>query len=305
MVLAARRELVAPGGAVVREHGLAKEVDAVDHGDVHELALAGAPRVVHAGDDAERHQRPGEQVADGGAAGVAAAGTVVVAPGAVDVGEAAHRLGHDVEGGPVGVGALAGPRVAEAAERRVDDSRVALADDLVAQPEPVHHAGPHVLEHGVGLLAQAEEGLAVGFVLQVEGDAALVAVDAAEVAAEVAAAVDPGLALGGVDEVFGDGRGRPRHVARRRLDLDHVGPEVGEDGGAEGPGERHRAVDDDDVGERACASAHYDPQCERRLIRTSRSPSKTIVPSCFVPQCLKRTTPASSRSASRTSSTSV
>ena len=164
-----------------------------------------------AGNNAERHECSGEQIADGGASRVAR-GT----RGTVDVGEAAHRLGDDVEGRPVGVGALAGARVAEAAQRRVDDLRVALADHLVAQPKPVHHAGPHVLEHRVGVFAQAEEGLAVGLVLQVERDAALVAVDAAEVAAEVAAAVDAGLAFGGVDEVFRDGRGRPGHVAGRR-----------------------------------------------------------------------------------------
>ena len=228
---------------------------------------------------------PGKQVADGGAAGVAPSGTVVVAPGAVDVGEAAHRLGDDVEGGPVGVGALAGPRVAEAAQRRVDDPRVALADRLVAQPEPVHHAGAHVLEHGVGLLAQAEEGLAVGVVLQVERDAALVPVDAAEVAAEVAAAVDARLALGRVDEVFGDGRRGAGHVAGRRLHLDHVGAEVGEDGRAERPGERHRAVDDDEVAERALVHGvglAWRPECCAgcgRFGRVPRKPSVTTTPS--------------------------
>ena len=201
---------------------------------------------MHPGDHAERHQRAGEEVADGGAAGIAAG-----AVGAVDVGEAAHRLGHDVEGGPVGVRAFAGPRVAEAAERRVDDLRVALADHLVAQPKPVHHAGAHVLEHGVGLLAQAEERLAVALVLQVERDAALVAVDAAEVAAVVAASVDARLALGGVDEVRRRRRRGAGHVAGRRLHLDHVGTEVGKDRRAEGPGERHRAVEDDEVAEGA------------------------------------------------------
>ena len=298
MVLAARPELVALGGAVVREHRFAQEVDPVDHGDVHELALAGPPRVMDPGDDAERHESAGEQIADGGAAGIAAG-----AVGAVDVGETAHRLRHDVEGGPVGVGTLAGPGIAEAAKRRVDDPGVALPDDFVAQPKPVHDAGAHVLEHRVGVFAQAEEGLAVGFVLEVERDAALVAVDAAEVTAVVAASVDARLALGGVDEVLGNRRRRPRHVAGRRLDLDHVGAEVGEDRRAEGPGEGHRAVDDCEVAEGACA--HDDTQWERRLMRTSRSPSKTIVPSCFTPQCLKRTMPASSRSASRVSSTSV
>src|SRR5262249_50085502 len=99
------------------------------------------------------------------------------------------------------------------------------------------------------------------------------------------------------------GRERPGHVALRRLDLDDVGAEVGEQHGAEGSGQRLRQVDDADIGERPAPDAgHGRP---RRLTSTGRSPSKTIVPSCFVPQWRKRTTPASSRPASRFSSTSV
>ena len=129
--------------------------------------------------------------------------------------------------------------------------------------EPVHHAGAHVLEHRVGLLAQAEKDLAIALVLEIEHDAALVAVDAAEVAAEVATAVDARLALGGMDEVLRDRRRGARHVAPRRLHLDHVGAEVGEDRRAEGPGERHRAVEDDEVAERALAHGRLLPDAGR------------------------------------------
>src|SRR5262249_3792040 len=103
--------------------------------------------------------------------------------------------------------------------------------------------------------------------------------------------------------VLGKGRHAARHVALRRLDLDHVRTEVGKEHGAEGAGERLRQVEDADVGERP--RPPYAPHWLRRVARAVRSPSKTTVPSCFVPQCLKRTRPASSRSAARVSRTSV
>ncbi len=116
--------------------------------------------------------------------------------------------------------------------------------------------------------------------LEVEHDAALVAVDAAEVAAVR-------LLFVALDE-----RARvARHVAARRLDLHHVGPEIGEQHGAVRPGEDLGEVEHAQAVERThrCApgvaavrvSAHRDAQWLRRFSSTRRSPSKTLVSSCL------------------------
>src|SRR5207245_5418089 len=127
--------------------------------------------------------------------------------------------------------------------------------------------------HGVRAVDEGEEDVAIGRPAQVEDHGALVPVDAREVATVVAA-----LAVGGM------GRHGPGHVALGRPDLHHVGTEVGEQQGAEGPGERLRQVEEADVRKRSRAWGDYrgvaSPRAQwvRRLWRTSRSPSQTIVP---------------------------
>ncbi len=96
---------------------------------------------------------------------------------------AAHRLGDDVERGPVGVWAGAGagspkPRIAPYTRRGI-----ALVQRLVRKAEAVHHTDAEVLHQHVGAVDEREQTFAVGRLLQVEHDAALVAVDAGEVAA--------------------------------------------------------------------------------------------------------------------------
>ena len=283
-------------GEVV-DDALAQAHERVVHRDVEELPGAGQARGMDRRDDPERAERPGEEVADARAAGDAARAR---RPGRSD--DAAHALRDDVERRPLGVGTRAGPGIAEAADRRVDEPRVPHAQPLVADAETVHHADAGVLHHGVGPVDEAEEDVPVGGRAQVEHHRALVPIDAREVASVVAA-----LAIGG------KGRQRAAHVALRRLDLHHVGAEVGEQHRAEGPREGLRQVEDAEVGERSGArgghrsppSGAWRPQWLRRLSRTSRSPSKTIVPSCFTPQWRKRTMPASSRSAARLAITSV
>ncbi len=194
------------------------------------------------------------------------------------------------------IGALAGAGIAEAADRGVDEPGVALGEPLVADAEAVHHAGAEVLDQHVGAVDQATEHLEALLLLEVDHHAALAAVDALEVAA-----------VGAVPAGLGRERGHlARAVAAGRLDLHHVGALVGEQHRAERPGEHLRQIDDPEALERA---AHVPPsplaQWLLRLTSTSRSPSKTTASSWLTPQCLKRTTPASSRSAARVSSTRV
>ena len=107
----------------------------------------------------------------------------------------------------------------EAADRAVDDTGPALAHSLVVEPQPRCAAGAKVLDHDVGACAQLERELTTIRILQIQGDAALAAVDREEVG---------GLAS------------RERRAPRARLvsaggvlDLDDIGSQVGE---------RHRRV---------------------------------------------------------------
>ncbi len=231
-------------------------------------------------------------------AGPAAEG---VAPGgAGDGDEPAHGLGDDVVGRPVLVGARAGPGVAETSDGRVDQPGSHRPHRVVADAEAVHDAGLRVLDERVRPFDEPQQRVAAVGGLEVEHDAALVAVDAGEVAAVRPLAVLP--------------RERPavaRHVPGRRLDLDHVRAEVGQQHRAERPGQRLRGVDDPQARQRAGRPgrhrrrAHGPPQWLRRFTSTVRSPSKTIVPSWLAPQCRNRTRPASSRSAPSTARTSL
>ena len=97
----------------------------------------------------------------------------------------------------------------ETRDARVDDARVARAHSVVVDAEAVLHVGPVVFDDDVGGFRQPQEDASPGLGLQVQDDAALVAVQVLEVGAEALAA----------------------HRATRvagSLDLDHSGAPVGE-----------------------------------------------------------------------------
>ena len=200
-----------------------------------------------------------------------------------------HALGDHVVARPVRIGADACPRIPEAADTAVDDARIARRHSLIADPQPVHHAGAHVLDDRIRPFAQLEQDLAVRRVLEVEHDATLVAVDAGEEAAEVDT-VRPTLAR--PLESRWERRYPTRSVAAGRLDFDDVGAEVAQQRRSVGPGERHRAVDHGDVGQgagrarggtdhRHCPirSARSIRFCTRRMLAASTiTPSTLIAP---------------------------
>ena len=134
-----------------------------------------------------------------------------------------------------------------AGERAHDDRGVVLAQRLVAETEPVHHARREVLEDHVRLSDQAQEQLLALGIAQVHLDRALPGVALGEVRAVV-----PVLAAGVVAREERDPRA-VRVIAV--LDLDHVRSEVGEDARHERP--------DPDVGEvqhaHALEEAHLSP----------------------------------------------
>ena len=232
---------------------LAHRQDGVDHADIDELAAAGLVGAQDGADDADGAHGGGHQVAD---AGADLHRRVLV--GAGDRHDAAERLGHDVVGRPVGVGAAAGAPVAEAADGGVDQLGEALVQGLVAQAQAIHDAAAIVLDHGVGAVAQPHHQLAAFGLLQVDGDRLLVAVDRGEVAAE-----RPQLVVGMV------GPDDARVVAVERLDLDDLRALVGQQHGAERAGQHLREIDDADAIE--SAGRHVGPRASGPLMIMTRA----------------------------------
>jgi hypothetical protein len=145
-------------------------------------------------------------------------GRLVRAPG--DVGQAGEGLHEEVLPGPVAIRAA----LAVARGRDVDEPRVERAGRLPVQPEAGHDARAEVLHEDIGALDEpARDGLAAGL-LEIQGEAPLVAVGEEEEDADA------------VEEEVGAGPVALPEPSARRLDLDHVGPEVGEElhrGGAQ------------------------------------------------------------------------
>src|SRR5207249_6677234 len=190
---------------------------------VHALAAAGAVAQPQGAEHAERAQDARRQIeerdaaADGCAAGLAG-----------DRHDAAERLHERLVAGALGARA----RAAEGRDGAVDEPRVFPRQRLVAEAELLHRPRAEVLDQDVGRRGEApHEGDAVRL-LEIDGDAALVAV---------------------VDEVAGGlavlVRGpRARFVTDARvLDLDHVGAEVSEQRAAVGAGQHAREVHDTDT----------------------------------------------------------
>src|SRR5262249_6428821 len=72
------------------------------------------------------------------------------------------------------------PGLPEAGDGDVDDGRVDRADSLVSEPEPGGHAGQEVLHHDICPPGELERNLRAFGMLEIEGDAPLVAIDGRE-----------------------------------------------------------------------------------------------------------------------------
>ena len=94
------------------------------------------------------------------------------------IGEAAHHLRHLVERGAMLVGAGE-----EALGGAVDQPGIGVLERCVAEPEPVERARAEILDHDVGARRTAARAAASPSVaLEIEADAALVAVEHREIA---------------------------------------------------------------------------------------------------------------------------
>ena len=199
------------------------QIDLVDdlqtgHGGVHQrhihlLAQAGLPGVEEGGQHTDTHRQAAQYIRHGGAG----AGRAGVGP-AGGAHQAAHSLADDVIAAPAAVR----PVVPEAGDTAVDNLGVNLLEGLIAQPQPLHHAGPEVLQHHIGLLHHLEEGLFPLRGLQIEGDTLLVAVEVHVVAA---LPVDHGGILPAVVPFA------------HRLNFNHIRSHVGQHHPAEGAGQ--------------------------------------------------------------------
>ena len=153
--------------------------------------------------------------------------------------QARHRLDDEVVAGQH----AALLRRTEAADGGVDDARVGRGDVVVAEAEAGEPAGPEVLHHDVGAARRAPGRASRSLVvLEVEGDRALVAVDAEVVRRDaVAHRRLPGAGV----------------VTGRRLDLDHLGAEVGQQHRGVGAGQDPREVGDQQPGKRSGRSVGH------------------------------------------------
>ena len=149
------------------------------------------------------------------------------------------RLDQVVVGRSPGIASTAA--VADHAE--IDDGGVAPLDRLIVEPQAGERLRTDVRDERLDRRHQAKQRLACRRLLEVHGDAALAARVVLEAAAHAAMPWHAGVA------------GR---VALRRLDLDHVGAEVGQDPGAPGTHLHRGQIEHTNAGER---SAHRLNRC--------------------------------------------
>ena len=178
------------------------------------LALARLPAADHGAQDGVGGKQGGAQVGKGNAGFHGrAAGLAHHAHGA------AAGLGDQVQAGAHGPGA----GLAEARDAGIDQARVDGLQRGVVDLQPRSHAGAIVLDEHVGAAHQFVEGFKPLRVLQVDLDAALVAVQREEAAAVLALEFEAHGAAGLITHA-------------RCFDLDHVGAHVAQQHAAIGAG---------------------------------------------------------------------
>src|SRR4051812_11956433 len=73
-----------------------------------------------------------------------------------------------------------------AGDRAIDEARIARAQGLVTESEPVHHTRPELLDHDVAGRGKIAHAVARSLLLQVGGDALLAAIEHRERGADLA-----------------------------------------------------------------------------------------------------------------------
>ncbi len=156
----------------------------------------------------------------------------IAVPSPLHRGHAGHALDDVVVGRPFGIGT----GLTETDQRHVDEAGVHGAAILVAEAEALHRRRAHRADHRVDGGHQPEECVAPLRLLQVEDDAALVAVGHQKE-----------MPHSGVSER----RNPPRNIAFRRFDLDHLGPVIAQNLGRIRPEGNGRQVEDSNARKRS------------------------------------------------------
>src|SRR5258708_6463867 len=212
IVASLRRDLAGDQPA----HGLK-----IQHGDLalkqrslHPLSLAGLLALEQSDEDADGTEQSGRQIGDRDADTHRS-----LTRQAGDRHQSAHPLRDLVDAWPLAVRSV----LAKAGNTAIDDARIDRPQHLVVDAETMLDVRPVVLDHDIGGFGKAMENRLALRLLQVECDAALVAVQVLEVETMARAA-----------EIL-------RFVGiRRRLDLDDVGTPIGQMAHASGAGARPR-----------------------------------------------------------------
>ena len=193
---------------------------AVQHGDVHILALAGALPVIQRQQDACHRIEAGTDVAQRaahtGGRGIGVAGNAH---------HAGHSLRHNIVGRQIPHGAV----LSKAGNRTVDDLRIDLFQLLIRVTQLFHNSGLEVLHHDVTVFDHLVDD--VPALLQVDRDAFLAAVHQGIISAL------------SVDKRAKD----PAAITcSRLLDLNDFGAEIRQVHGTEGPGQNLGKVQNPD-----------------------------------------------------------
>ena len=177
-------------------------------GNVHVLPFAVVPAGV------ERDERPERRVrsADKGA-GIGGTG----AGKRVDVSDAEHPIREGLDDQIVRFPVRSWARLAERRDRRHHDPRIHAPEVVVPEPERGQVTGRVVLHDDIGAGSGVEERVPIGGHIEIQDDAALAGIELDERKAPLR-----------VLDVTGERACAARFAARRRLDSDHVGAEVGQ-----------------------------------------------------------------------------
>ena len=228
------RGLADHAGAVVLGHNALQQVeDGLVQGHVHHLACT-ALRL------AALQQRQGN--AQGRVQGCNRVAETDIGPHrgvaglAIDVAKAAKTFGDRGVAGLVGIGA----GLAVAGNPRIYQPRVARLDHLRAQAPLLHGTGAKVLHQHIGAVQQLQHQLAAALTLEVQGDALLVAAQAA--VPERSAVLDNAPAA--------------NRVAAGRFHLDDLGAKIRQDGAGKRPRQQLTQLDNPQTLKRSGSCCH-------------------------------------------------
>jgi hypothetical protein len=138
-------------------------------------------------------------------------------------------------------GISARPPGAETMNRTINNFRIHLADIGVTHAQPISHARAIVFDHRVAFRRQHPHEISRVVLLQIDNDAALVAIEGEETCR---------------DAVFARDADPPRRVALRWLDLDNIGAQIAEGLGAERAGDHLRKIQDTEASQRSFGHDH-------------------------------------------------